>query len=88
MSFSSLLNNSDPAIAETAGQLRTYTEEFKAGKMTQAEYKDVCTSLLNESRIKQITDDMNRQNELYAAFQQMYQIAGVIGAFAPLMPKL
>lgn len=89
MSFESQVNSSDPVVSEAAKMMQMYSEQLKKGDISQEEYKDLAQSVLNHQRVMEIVSDMKRCNEIFKAFQEMMQIASVIGQFAPgLVSKL
>lgn len=79
--FETQTQHPEPVVAETAVLLQQFTEQFQAGELTEAEYKQLTYDLLDMQRIADLAIDLNRKSEIAKAFQQLLQIAGVIGNF-------
>jgi hypothetical protein len=73
--------NPDPIIAETATLLQEFTEQFQAGELTEAEYKELALDLVDMQRIDEMMMELNRKVEIAKAFQQFLQIVSVITSF-------
>ena len=78
MNFNSYVNHPDPVVAETAQQLQKIADAYQQKQMSQQEYDELCADVLNFERVIQLTNDVNRQTEIYQAFQQLLQIVSVI----------
>ena len=79
--FDTQMLHADPLVADTAAMLQEFTEQLEAGEMTEQEYKQLTYDLLDMQRIEELAMDLNRKSEIAKAFQQLLQIAGVIGKF-------
>jgi hypothetical protein len=71
----------DPMVAEAALLLQQFAEQLEAGEMTNEEYKQLTYDLLDMQHIDKLAMELNRKVEIAKAFQQLLQIAGLIGKF-------
>jgi len=81
MSFNSYLNYPDPIVAEAAQQLQQITNSYQQKQMSQQEYDELTNDVLNFQRVIQLTNDVNRQTEVYKIFQQLLQIVMTVKSF-------
>lgn len=79
--FEGILQHPDPVVVDVASMMQKFTEQFQAGEMTAAEYKEVTLDLIDMQHVYDLTDDVHRRSEIAKAFQQIMQIAGIIGKF-------
>jgi hypothetical protein len=78
MTLTTLVRSSDPVIANTANLTIRTMASFKSGEISATEYKELMANILDLNNIIRLTSDMNRQNEIANAFNQLKDIAGIL----------
>ena len=81
MNFYDQMQHPDPVVAEAAAMLQDFTDQLNAGQMTEQEYRQLTYDVLDMQRIDELAIDLNRKVAIQRAFQQLVQIAGIIGKF-------
>ena len=79
--FDAQMQHPDPVVQDAAGLLEQFTQQLQAGEMTEVEYKELTYDLLDMQRIDEMALDLQRKTQIAQAFQQLLQIAGVLGKF-------
>ncbi|TFG98349.1 hypothetical protein E4H12_06295 [Candidatus Thorarchaeota archaeon] len=79
--FENAIKNPDATISDAAYQLQLFSEQFESGLLNAQEYKELVSDVLDMKHIDALTTDVHRRVEIAKAFQQLYQIAGIIGKF-------
>ena len=78
MSFEKQIQNPDPIIAAAATSLQQISADFATGAITKPEYDELVADILGFQKIQDLVGDQNHRNEIFKAFQQLQQIAGLI----------
>lgn len=81
MNFYQQMQHPDPVVGEAAALLQQFTDQLNAGELSEQEYQQLAYDVLDMQRIDQLAIDLNRKVEIARAFQQLMQIAGIIGKF-------
>lgn len=79
--FDAQTNHPDPVVAEAATMLQQFSAQLEAGELSETEFKELTYDLLDMQRIDKLALDLQHKADIQKAFQQLLQIAGMIGKF-------
>lgn len=82
--LSKYIRSPDEIITNAAHLTINAMAAFNAKQMTEAEYVDVMHDILDLQKIEKLTNDMQRQNEIEHAFEEMKSIANTLMTLASL----
>jgi len=68
--INTLDGNNDPVIADTVKQSNEFLAQFKAGQLTEDEYRDLMRDLKNTFDINSLASDLALKNQLGALLDQ------------------
>jgi len=76
--FQQFTNSEDDIVREASILLQKTTEEFKAGNITEDEYKELCENILDFDRVSANMTDLARKQDLYEIFHELSGIFTVL----------
>lgn len=77
-SFNDLFNSDDEHIRDAANSLAEIDSQFLNGKLTEAEAKELAADLLDLDRVRELTNDLNRNSEIVKAYETLRMIASTL----------
>lgn len=76
--LSSYIRSPDKIISNAAHLAISAMASFQAKELTEAEYVDIMHDILDLQKVIKLTNDMDRQNEIEHAFEEIKSIAGAL----------
>jgi hypothetical protein len=74
------LRSADPIIKSAANLTINAMSAFQSNQITASEYSEIMENILDLDKVKELTTDMDRENEIVHAFEQIKEIAGMLSA--------
>lgn len=71
------ISSPDPIIANAAAQAEAYQQQYRAGQLSQADYQELCSNLLDLQQIDTSACTVEELAALQQAFNAMQTILGV-----------
>ena len=78
MTLDTFIQSPDPIIANAATLTNNAVASLKAGQITADEYSELLANILDFTTVVGLTNDMNRQNQIANAFNQIKNIASIL----------
>ena len=76
--FDKYIRSNDPIISEAAENMNIATADYKAGKITKAEYDELCEDICDIDAIVSQLFDMVRFQLIYDTFSALLKISSLI----------
>ena len=84
IALNNYLRSSDQIISDAAHLTINAMSAFSIKQITEAEYADIMHDILDLKKIDRLTSDMQRQNEIEHAYEEIKSIAETLTTFKSL----
>lgn len=78
--LSNYIRSADPIIANAANLTISAMSAFQSKQITASEYSEIMENILDLKKVEELAADMDRENEIVHAFEQIKEIASALSA--------